>query len=269
MRKAISKYVSECATCQQQKQCSLRPAGLLQLLPIPERVWEDISIDFVEGLPKSHGVDTILVVVDRLSKYAHFVGLAHPFTAPGVAKIFVKEIIRLHGFPYTIVSDRGRIFLSLFWKELFRLQGTALQRSTAYHPQSDGQTEVVNKTLEGYLRCFIQGKPKNWSTWLPWAEYRYNTSTHSATKFSPFEVVYGRPPPKVVRFAGGSTAVASLEQQLSERDAVLDDLKCHLVQAQQRMKTQEDRQRRDLEFQEGGLFAATAISPDFTSHKNQ
>lgn len=247
----MANYIRECPTCQQQKQSSLRPAGFLQPLPIPERIWEDISLDFVEGLPKSHGVDAILVVVDRLSKYAHFIGLAHPYTAPSVARLFIKEIVRLHGFPSTIVSDRDKIFLSLFWKELFRVQGAALHRSTAYHPQTDGQTEVVNKILEGYLRCFIQGKPREWSTWLPWAEYWYNTSTHSSTKHSPFEVVYGRPPPKLIRFTEGSTALASLEQQLQERDAVLDDLKTNILLSQQRMKAYEDGHRRELEFREG------------------
>lgn len=251
MRKMIAQYIRECAVCQQQKQSTLMPAGFLQPLPVPSRIWEDISLDFVEGLPRSQGVDTVLVVVDRLSKYAHFIGLTHPFTAPSVATAFINQIVRLHGFPSTIVSDRDRIFLSLFWKELFRAQGTALLRSTAYHPQTDGQTEVVNKTLEGYLRCFIQGKPRTWARWLPWAEFWYNTSFHSSTKFTPFEIVYGRPPPILVRFSEPGTTVATLEEQLVERDAVLDDLKAHLVQSQQRMRSYEDSHRRMLEFQWG------------------
>ncbi|WOH12351.1 hypothetical protein DCAR_0831853 [Daucus carota subsp. sativus] len=199
MRKDVGLYVQKCKTCQQQKALQQSPAGLLQPLPLPDLVWEEVSLDFIDGLPSPKGYNSILVVVDRLSNYAHFLGLRHPYSAVTVAGVFVKEIVRLHGFPSAIVSDRDRIFLSNFWSELFRLQGTVLKKSTAYHPQTDGQTENVNKGLETYLRCFIQGKPKNWAEWLPWAEFSYNTAPHLSTKFRPFQVVYGREPPSLYR----------------------------------------------------------------------
>lgn len=120
-------------------------------------------MDFIEGLPCSQGMDIVLIMVDHLTKYAYFVALRHPFTASTIVATFVKEIVRLHRFPSSIVSDRDKIFLSTFLKELFRLQGTQLNRSTAYHPQSDGQSEIVNKCLETYLRCFINEQPHQWT----------------------------------------------------------------------------------------------------------
>ena len=205
-------------------------------------------MDFIEGLPKSQGKDSILVVVDRLSKYAHFIGLKHNYTAHLVALVFVKEIVRLHGFPSSIVSDRDKVFLSHFWCELFKLQGTQLKGSTTYHPLSDGQTKVVNKTLETYLRCFINGNPKTWMDWLPWAECSYNTSRHSSTKVTPFLAAYGRHPPHLSRMGDRNSVVGTLDEMLCERHAILDELKFKLLRAQQIMKHNDDKHHREVTF---------------------
>ena len=167
LRKDVRNYVRVCQICQRYKADLFALGGLLQPLPIPWAIWVDVSLDFIEGLSKSRGSDTILVVVDRLSKYAHFLALAHPFTAAGVAQLYFDNIFKLHGVPKTLVSDRDKVFLSQFWQELFKLHHVSLHMSTAYHPQSDGQTEVVNKSLEGYLRCMTGEKPYEWRLWLP------------------------------------------------------------------------------------------------------
>lgn len=164
------------------------------LFQASSRVMASYLNGFIEGLPRSGSANCILVVVNRFSKFAHFVPLLHPFTAPQVAQLFLDNIYRLHGMPTHIVSDRDRIFTNMFWKELFRLAQTTLCMSSAYHPQLDGQTKRVNQCLETYLRCFVQACPRQWVKWLSLAEYWYNTSLHSSLNRSPFEVLYGHPP---------------------------------------------------------------------------
>lgn len=118
-------------------------------------------MDFVEGLPLSQGYSIIYVVVDRLSKYSHFIPLSHPYTASKVAMLFMTHIFKLHGLPESIISDRDPTFISNFWKALFKTQGTKLAYGTAYQPQTNGQTEIVNNWLENYLRCFVGDRPKD------------------------------------------------------------------------------------------------------------
>ena len=171
MRNQIREYVLSCMICQQAETETKLPTGLLHPLPFPTQVWEDISMDFIFSLPPARGYYVIMVVVDRLTKYAHFVPLKHDFDSRYVAENFVQNIMKLHDFPKSIVSDRDKIFISRFWQQLFKLQDTKLAMSFAYHPQTDGQSEVLNKTLEMYLRCFCYNNPKSWLRMLPWAEY--------------------------------------------------------------------------------------------------
>ncbi|KAL8120175.1 hypothetical protein AgCh_017351 [Apium graveolens] len=251
MKADIMKYVAECTICQQHKYQATSPAGLLQPLALPTAVWEDISLDFISGLPRSQGYDTLLVVIDRFSKYGHFVLLKHPYTAKKVVEVYAKEIARLHGIPRSIVSDRDPTFLSQFWTEFFKLQGTTLRMSSSYHPETDGQTEVLNRCVETYLRYFASDQPKQWSRWVHWAEYWYNTSFQSATKMTPFQVVYNRPPPTILKFLKGEIAVEAVAQELEDRDEILRQLKYNLEHAQHRMKKQADLKRRDYSFAVG------------------
>ncbi|KAH9792830.1 hypothetical protein KPL71_004301 [Citrus sinensis] len=145
---SLQEYVRKCETCQKTKVETLQPTGLLQSLPIPCQVWEDITLDFIKRLPNSQGRDTILAVVDMLSRYAHFMSLSHPFIVKSVAEKFVEGVVKLHGMPKTIVSDQDPIFISKFWQEFFTMSRTKLKISAPYHPQTDGQTEVVNRCLE-------------------------------------------------------------------------------------------------------------------------
>ncbi|KAF7152525.1 hypothetical protein RHSIM_Rhsim01G0093500 [Rhododendron simsii] len=217
--------------------------GLLQPLPIPERMWTDISMDFVEGLLVSQGKSVIFVVVDRLSKHVHFMALSHPYTALDVAKVFLDTIFKLHGMPASIVSDRDVIFTCSFWKGLFHLQGTTLNLSTSYHPHTDGQTEVVNRCLETYIRCMTGDKPKSWVQWLPLAERWFNTTYHTSTHLTPYQAIYGRVPPSYIYYIPSSSRIAALDQWCSEREATLRILKEHSHHAQNRMKQQADKHR--------------------------
>ncbi|CAM8990808.1 unnamed protein product [Rhodiola kirilowii] len=226
-------------------------------------------MDFVTHLPTSKGLSVILVVVDRLTKYGHFSPIAAGFTAASVARVFVRDICRLHGMPNNIVSDRDPIFMSSFWKELFQLQGTRLTHSSAYHPQTDGQTEVLNRILEDYLRFFVNDNQTNWPELLPWAELHYNTAHHSATQLTPFEAVYGHAPLTLKDYSPGSSPVAAIDQLLTTRTHLISQLKDNLARARLRMTQQANKHRKDVEFKEGDWVYVKLHPYRQTSGRNQ
>lgn len=251
MRKEVQEFVAQCGVCQKTKYSTLRPAGLLQPLPTPSNVWEDISMDFVTSLPGSHGLTVILVVVDRFSKGIHLGALPTSFTATKVADLFINMVCKLHGFPKSIVLDRDPVFVSRFWSDLFKLSGTLLRMSSAYHPQTDGQTEVTNRTIEQYLRAFVHDQPSHWVRYLPWAEYHYNTSVHTSSGLTPYQVIYGKPPPSIPSYVLHSSSVEACDSLLSTRDEIIATLRHNLSKAQKRMKAIADSHRRELEIDVG------------------
>lgn len=247
----IYRYVTSCKVCQECKHDNTKPSGLLNPFPIPSETWQHISMDFVEGLPKSQGYSVLWVIVDRLSKYAHFIPLKHPYTANSLAQVFMQEIYRLHGMPKTMVSDRDPIFTSNLWKEIFNLMRSTLSYNTVYHPQSDGQTEILNKGLETYLRCFCSEKPKNWAHWLYLAEWSYNITYHSATTLSPYQAIYGKEPPTLSSYLKTNALSHNLKDWTNERAEIIHVLKTHLLHAQDRIRKYADPKRKDVSFQLG------------------
>jgi len=243
--------VRACATCQRFKTEHLQPAGLLMPLPVPTGVWTDIGLDFIEALPKVRGKSVILTVVDRFSKYCHFIPLAHPYSAESVAQAFFSDIVRLHGIPQSMVSDRDPVFTSIFWRELMRLLGPKLHMTTAFHPQSDGQTEAANRVIAMYLRCFTGDRPRDWLRWLPWAEYTYNTAYQSSLRDTPFKVVYGRDPPTIWSYEPGKTRVAAVARSMADREEFLADVRYRLEQAQAIHKKHYDKLHRPVSYTVG------------------
>jgi hypothetical protein len=215
MKHEVHNFVVECDVFQCNKGETIKSPGTLQPLLIPPAIWRDISMDFIVGLPKTGNKSVIMVLFDRLSKYAHFCALQHPFIASIVAKISMDQVLKLHGMPHSIISDHDPSFTSNFWQEMFKLQGTQLHLSTTYHPQTDGQTKFVNKCLETYLRCFTSEQKNKWAQWLPLVEWWYNTSYHIATHMTPFEEVYGKNPPSVLSYFPGVSKVQAVDQTLT------------------------------------------------------
>lgn len=194
MKRDIADFVARCLECQRVKAEHQHPAGLLQPHGVPEWKWDTISIDFIIGLPMSvRRHDAIMVVVDRLSKVAHFIPVKSSYNAASVAKVYMEHIVRVHGIPKKIISDRDPVFTSSLWRAMQRELGTQLNFSSAYHPETDGQTERVNQILEDMLRMYIMDRQNKWEEYLHLVEFAYNNGYHSSIGMAPFQALYGRP----------------------------------------------------------------------------
>jgi hypothetical protein len=193
MKVYIAKYVAECDTCHRMKASHLKSAGVLQPLSIPMWKWDDISMDFIVGLPlTARKKDSIWVIVDRLTKTAHFISVHTTYSVQQYAELYMDHIVCLHGIPKTIISDRGTQFVAHFWEQLHECLGTKLIRSSSYHPQTDGQTERINQILEDMLRESILHFDKSWDKCLSLAKFSYNNSYQVSLKMAPFDALYGR-----------------------------------------------------------------------------
>jgi hypothetical protein len=193
MKRDAAEYVALCDTCQRVKAEHQRPAGLLQPLQVPEWKWEEIAMDFIMGLPRTQsGYDSIWVIVDRLTKVAHFIPVKTTYSGPQLAELYMPRIVCLHGVPKKIVSDRGMQFTSRFWERLHEALDTQLRFSSAYHPHTDGQTERVNQILEDMLRACALQYGRSWDKSLSYVEFSYNNSYQESLKMAPFEMLYGR-----------------------------------------------------------------------------
>jgi hypothetical protein len=252
MKKQVAEYVASCLTCQKAKVEHQRPAGMLQSLDIPEWKWESISMDFVVGLPRTrHNFDSIWVIIDRLTKSAHFLPVNINYNVDKLTEIYIKEIIRLHGVPSSIVSDRDPKFTSHFWQSLQKALGTKLRLSSAYHPQTDGQTERTIQSLEDLLRACVLDNRGSWDDLLPLIEFTYNNSFHSSIGMAPYEALYGRKcQTPLCWYQDGESIMFGPEivQQTTEK---VKQIREKMKVAQSRQKSYSDRRRRPLEFQEG------------------
>lgn len=192
MREDMLKHVTQCHTCQLNKSRTDKPSGLLQPLEIPENSWDVVSMDFITGLPQStFGHNTILVMVDKRTKMVHIVPCYSTCDALQTAKLFVRNVVRLHGVPEKSISDRRPQFTSKFSEAVLRIIGTQQALSTAYHPQTDGQTERMNAVLEDMLRHYVSSDQTDWDEHLDMAEFAINSAHQESTGHSPFELNYG------------------------------------------------------------------------------
>ncbi|KAJ0393533.1 hypothetical protein ATCC90586_011580 [Pythium insidiosum] len=266
MKQTVAKYVQTCELCQRVKASHRKPAGLLHPLEIPHARWSHISLDFMPDLPPSSPdrYDTILVVLDRLTKRAHFLPTRKSATAKDTARLFVREHVRLHGFPSSIVSDRDSRFLSAFWKAVTESQRTQIRASTAFKPSTDGQNERSHGFINDYMRAFISPTQDDWFELLPMAEFAYNSRSHSSIGMSPFAADLGYEPQAFadLAFPGRPNLPRDALSFVEHHHSVLQRCRDAVETANANMKHQFDKNRPDEQYTIGDLVLLDTLHLD-------
>ncbi|GJR73430.1 putative reverse transcriptase domain-containing protein [Tanacetum coccineum] len=250
MKADIATYVSKCLTCARVKAEHQRPSGLLVQPEIPEWKWDNITMDFITKLPRSsQGFDTIWVIVDRLTKSAHFLPIRENDPLDKLARLYLNRIVARHGIPASIICDRDGRFTSNFWRSFQKALGTDISMSTAYHPETDGQSERTIQTLEDMLRACVIDFGKGWVKHLPLAEFSYNNSYHASIKAAPYEALYGRKCRSPVCWAEVGEAQLTGPELIQETTEKIVLIKQRMQAAQDRQKSYADRKRKPMEFE--------------------
>ncbi|KAI3797484.1 hypothetical protein L1987_32741 [Smallanthus sonchifolius] len=254
MKKDIALYVAKCLTCSKVKAEHQRPSGLLEQPEIPVWKWENLAMDFITKLPRtSNGYDSIWVIIDRLTKSAHFLPIREDYRVEKLARIYINEIVSRHGIPLNIISDRDARFTSRFWQSLQKALGTRLDLSTAYHPQTDGQTERTIQTLEDMLRACVIDFGGNWDSHLTLIEFSYNNSYHTSINMAPFEALYGRKCRSPICWNEIGEAQITGPKLIQETSDKILQIRDNIRVARSRQKSYADKRRKPLEFQVGDL----------------
>jgi hypothetical protein len=261
MKRKIAEYVARCDSCQRINAENLRPAGLLQPLQIPQWKWDEIGMDFIVDLPRTRaGYDSIWVVVDRLTKAAHFIPVKTTYNSAVLAELYMTQIVCLHGIPKKIVSNRGTQFTSHFWQQLHEALGTHLKFSSAYHPQTDGQTKRTNRILEDMLRACALQDQLGWDKRLPYEEFSYNNSYQTSLKMSPFEALYGRNCRTPLHWDQPGERQVFGPDILLEAEENIRMVRENLKAAQSRQRSYANTRRREFSF-EVGDYVDLKVSP--------
>ena len=248
LHKEVKEYVTTCTLCQRNKSNNQAPLGLLQSIQTPAKRWDTVTLDLITSLPMTKsGNDCIVVFVDKFSKMAHYVATTTNITAPKLATLFIQNVVRLHGLPNNLISDRDSRFTSNFWRSLWSQMNTKLSMSTSFHPQSDGQTERQNRTLEEGIRAYVAYEQNDWDLYLPLLELAYNNSIHSSTGFSPHFLNSGQHPRLPIHSAiGKEIQINETATQLIEKlYESLDIAQQHITKAQKNQQRNAKKHRRE------------------------